>query len=247
MKAIIPAAGYGTRMYPLTRDVPKALLDIGGRAVIEHIIYRIERVPDIDEIIIVSNDKFYSKFLNWASQFECSLPVRILNDRTQSNEERLGTVGDIFFALNQLGYFGDLLVFNSDNFTSFDLKKMWEFFREKRASVISIYDVGSLEIAKKMGAVRLDTDGRVAYFKEKDIDVESSICSVGVYMFPAGTYGFFKKFVEEFGGDKSGAFIEWLYDKQEVYGFEFVKNDYWFDIGDLESYKKARELYDELV
>ncbi len=245
MKAILPSAGYATRMWPLTEDKPKALLEVNGKPIIEYIIEKVCLIDDIDEIIIVTNDKFYGNFLRWNESFRCEVLIKILNDGTKSNEERLGSLGDVNYVLEKKKINEDFLIINSDNLFSFDLLKMHEYFKLRGAPVVSVYNVGSLETAGRMGSLRFDDDNRVIFFKEKDANVQSSLCSIGIYFFTRETIDLIRKYLEEGNSaDRTGDFIEWLYRRKDIYGYVFDSaDDKWFDIGDLKSYEEARRVW----
>lgn len=245
MKAILPSAGYATRMHPLTLDKPKALLEVSGKPIIEYIIEKIFLISDVNEIIIVANNRFFNKFSSWSRNFKCRLPIKVINDGTRSNEERLGSIGDVYFALEKEKFDEDFLVINSDNLFSFDLAKIYENFILKKSCVISMFDVGSLEIARRMGNPRVDENNKIIFFKEKDKDAVSTLCSIGIYFFNRSVINLVKKYLDEGNSaDRSGDFIEWLYKRMDVYGHIFSSaDDKWFDIGSLESYEEAKRVW----
>lgn len=242
MKVILPAAGYGTRLYHLTKDTPKALLKINGKPVVEYILDKIKELDDVDEVFIVTNDKFYEKFLDWQKNFRYNKSIVIINDGTKSNEERLGTIGNIEFVISKRRIIDDLLIINADNIFSFDLRKIFSFFGKER-TVIGVFDVRDLGIAKRMGHVELDENKRVVFFKEKDPNTDSSICSLGIYYFPARILPLIKIYLDEGNSpDRSGDLLEWLYITEDVYGYDYSNDgDYWFDIGSKEEYEKAND------
>lgn len=244
MKAIIPAAGYATRLHPLTIDKPKALLEIRGRPVINYIIEKIVQIDEINEIIIVTNNKFYDKFLKWNEKFNKKLPLTILNDETNTNEERLGTMGDIYFAIKQNLVNDDILIINSDNLFSFNLIKSYNNFKIKNNTLIGLYDVREKDIARKFGNVKLGKRNKIIFFKEKDPNPASTLCSIGIYFFPKEITYLIKSYLEEGNSpDRSGDFIEWLYRKEEVYGYLFDNKERWIDIGSVQEYNKAQRLF----
>ncbi|MEK6855034.1 MAG: nucleotidyltransferase family protein [Nanoarchaeota archaeon] len=248
MKAILLSAGYATRLYPLTLDKPKALLDVNGRPVIEHIVDKISKIENVDEIIIVTNNKFYDNFAEWKMACECKKPLFIINDNTNNNEERLGAIGDINFAIEERKIDDDAIIVNSDNLFSFNLNEIYEYFI-LNSDTIGMFDVGSLDIARKMGNPLLDKENRIVLFKEKDQDTKSSLCSVGIYLFSRSTMKLFYKYLSEGNSpDKSGEFVEWLYKRNPVYGYVFDnKREYWFDIGSKEDYNNACEYLSGLM
>lgn len=249
MKAIIPAAGYATRMYPLTENTPKTLLKVSGKPILEHIIARIEKIPVVNEILIVTNSKFFQNFLDWKKNFECRIPIKILDDKTTSNENRLGSIGDINFVISSQKICEEIVSVNSDNLFSFDLLKPYAFFRAKKSDVICAYDTKSIEEAKKMGAPELDANCRVIGFVEKPPEPKTTLSSVGIYFYSKETVLLFKKYLE--GGnspDKTGEFIIWLHKIKPVYAFVFAgKNDKWFDIGSIEAFEEAQKEFPKFL
>ena len=245
MKAIIPAAGYATRLYPLTENTPKALLSIGAKRMIEHIIEKIEELKVVDEIIVVSNAKFYSQFVEWKKSFKCNTPIIVLNDGTTSNETRLGAIGDYHFAIKSMKINDDVLFVSSDNFFNFDLKPIHERFCKSGRDTIALYDVGSLEEAKKLGIAELDENKKVIGFKEKPPEPKTTLCSIGIYLYTKHTVSLFEKYLKEGNSpDKPGEFLEWLHRHKPVYAFIFDEPHHkWYDIGTAETLEKVRKEY----
>jgi glucose-1-phosphate thymidylyltransferase len=141
MKAIILCAGYATRLYPLTKDKPKPLLDVKDKPIAEHIIKKIEDIEEINEIFIVTNNKFFTHFLDWNANFSSTKKVTIVNDKTMSNDDRLGSLGDIRFVIENMNVSEDIMVVAGDNLFEFSLKPMIEIYREKSTPVVALYDV----------------------------------------------------------------------------------------------------------
>ncbi len=243
MKAILPAAGYATRMYPLTFDTPKALLPVNGKPIIEYILEKIVTIKEIDEIFIVTNNIFYKRFEIWHKNLRLENKIIVINDNTNSNEERLGTIGDIVLVLDREKIDEDFLVINADNLFSFDLVEMYRYFNEN-SSCIALFDVGDLEIARRMGNPVMDSNNRIIFFKEKDQNTKSSLCSVGIYFFERAVIGMMGEYLLSGNSpDRSGDFIEWLYTKVDVYCCVFDnKKNFWFDVGSKDSYEKACEI-----
>lgn len=243
MKAILPSAGYAVRLYPLTKDKPKALIEVKDKPIITHIVAKIEELPGIDEILVVTNNKFFYQFEDWAANTSSSMPLSVISDHTMSNDDRLGQIGDIRLAIEEGKAEGDVLIISSDNLFNFSLMPMYEMFMEKKASVIALYDVGSVEEAKKMGVVGIDGQGKVIAFEEKPEKPKSTLCSCGIYFYPAGIIPLFAKYTKEGNDpDRMGNFLEWLIKRETVYGHVFREK--WFDIGSFESLGKAREEFD---
>jgi glucose-1-phosphate thymidylyltransferase len=240
MQVIIPAAGYATRLYPLTENKPKALLKVKGKPILSHIVRRVEELPGIDGIFIASNAKYHSSFEKWLKSFKSKIPIRILNDGTKSNEDRLGQIGDIQLAIEKFGLGQDLLVIAGDNLFNFSLLPAHGFFEKKRAIVNALWDSKSLEVAKQQGIAVVGAGGKFVEFQEKDENPKSTLTSLGIYFFPKEQVGLFRRFIE--GGnnvDKMGYFMIWLIENSAVYGFTYAEK--WFDIGWHSALKQARK------
>jgi len=242
MKAIIPAAGYGTRLYPLTKDTPKALLEVKGEPVINHIMKRIEEIGEVDQVFIVTNDLFFKKFDEWSREFRkrTKMEIKVINDGTTSNEDRLGAIGDKHLVIRQEKIDDDVLVISSDNLFDFSLKEIHSLFREKSSPVVGLYDVKSLEKAKLYGVVLTDGKGKMTGFQEKPSEPKSTLASTGIYFYTRESIALLDKYVGEGNSlDAPGNFVEWLHRNSEVYGH--APEGKWFDIGSIESLEKARK------
>ncbi len=243
MKAIILAAGYATRLYPLTLEKPKSLLKIGRKNMIEHIISRVEQLADVDEIYIVSNQKFYDDFLNWSHSYRSKKPIKIINDMTSSNQDRLGAVGDIRYAIEKETIDDDVLVIAGDNLFEFSLNEFYDFFKEKKSCVVALYDIEDKKKASgKYGVVIIDENNRILEFEEKPKEPKTSLVSTACYIFSKEHIKLLEKCIEEnIALDNLGDFIKWLIEKKDVYGFVFNEN--WFDIGSPEELREVKQHY----
>jgi glucose-1-phosphate thymidylyltransferase len=243
MKVIILAAGYATRLYPLTLEQPKSLLDIGNKKMIEYIISKIDQVKQVNEIFIVSNDKFYNNFLEWAQNYKSRKPIKIINDGTKSNQDRLGAVGDIRYVIEAEKIDDDVLVIAGDNLFEFSLKDFYDFFEEKNSCVVALYDIKEKEKAsKKFGVVLIDNTNKIIEFEEKPAEPKTSLVSTACYIFSKEDMSLLKKCLDESVAlDNLGDFIKWLIKKKDVYGFVF--DDMWFDIGSPEQLEEVKEHY----
>ncbi len=232
-------AGYATRLYPLTENMPKALLDIQGKPMIEHIIDKILELNAVDEIYIVSNAKFYPNFEAWLKNFKCTVPIKLLNDNTTSNENRLGQIGDIALALKAGNVNDDLISINGDNLFNFSLKNIYKFFKEKRVIVNALHDAKSLKVAQEQGNASIDASGRVILFEEKPKEPKTTYVSPGIYFVPKEKLKLVYEYLNSGGNpDKMGYFMIWLTEKKELYGF--VYEEKYFDIGWPEALEQAR-------
>jgi len=242
LKAIIPAAGYGTRLHPLTKDTPKALIEVAGKPVLEHVLDRIEALNGLDEVYIVTNAVYYKKFREWLRFYDnlTSLEIKIINDHTKSNEDRLGAVGDKWLAIKKGKIDDDLLDISSDNLFDFWLHGAKEVFEQTNGSVIGLYDVKDKYLARHYGIVAIDAESKVVAFQEKPERPASTLASVGIYFYQRDHVPLFKDFIDTgHAMDAPGYFIEWLHKKTDVYGHVFGGK--WFDIGSFEQLDKARE------
>ena len=169
LKVIILCAGYATRLYPLTENLPKPLLPVGNKPILEWILERVEKVQGVEVVYLVSNQKFAGHFESWAAKVKYPWPVKVVNDHTTSNENRLGAIGDLAYVIKTEKVDPcDLLVIAGDNFFDFDLASFVDFGKKKRPhGIIAVYDVGDKELAKRYGLVRTDSDGKILEFQEK--------------------------------------------------------------------------------
>lgn len=241
MKALILAAGYGTRLYPLTRNIPKPLLSIARRPVIGHIIERLEEIGDIDEILIVTNQRFVRFFGDWLTNFDSKKPIKIINDRTVSEKSRLGAIGDMDFVIKTEGLDDDLLVVGGDNLFRFNLSRFVKFAKSKGLSCcVGLYQVENRESVKKYSVVELGEDGKIISFQEKPRLPRSTLIAVCIYYFPKKKLLLIPRYLKEGNNpDAPGYYISWLCKTDRVYGFTFRGS--WYDIGDLASYGQAKK------
>lgn len=236
MKAVILAAGYATRLYPLTLDKPKALLEIHGKPLLNYIIHNLEET-NVSEIYIITNEKFYLQFVWWLNQNKFNKKIEIINDETNSNETRLGGIGDLKLAILEKEIDDDILVILGDNLFDFSLKELTTKFNKTNKTVLGVYDIKSLMDAKRFGVVGVSAD-RIVSFKEKPENPESSLISTGIYLFSKKDIQLLPEYLNS-GGKKDafGSFIEYLTPRTEVYAATF--DGRWFDIGSIEVYAKV--------
>jgi glucose-1-phosphate thymidylyltransferase len=223
MKALILAAGYATRLRPLTDALPKQLLPIAGRPMVDWILDRIVETS-ADEIYLVTNARFAADFERWAQDKD----VRVLSDGTTSNEDRLGAIGDIEFA----GLDDDLLVVAGDNLFEYslaDYESYWD--AHEGASCIAVLDVGDPELAKQYGIVDVDEHDRVVDFVEKPEDPPTTLCATATYLYAREHARLVSTYLEEGNPpDAPGNYVAWLHKREPVYAYRFEGR--WYDIGD---------------
>jgi glucose-1-phosphate thymidylyltransferase len=238
MKAVILAAGYATRLYPLTISTPKPLLDVRGKPIIEHILGKIAELGCVGEVFVVTNNKFFSDFDEWSKKIANS-KVKVVNDNTKSNDERLGSIGDICFVVEKEKIDDDLLIVNGDNLFNFSLKASYDFFKKTRKIINPLYDSKNWKTAKEQGTVVINRDGKFIEFQEKSPEPKTTLVSLGIYFFPKEKLRLIKQFIDEGNNpDKLGHLIMWLMKRETILGNIYEKK--WFDIGWPESLEEAR-------
>jgi glucose-1-phosphate thymidylyltransferase len=222
VKALILAAGYATRLRPLTDSIAKPLLPVGGRPMVDWILDRIAETS-ADEIHLVTNARFAEDFERWAQDKD----VRVHNDGTTSNEDRLGAIGDIDF----VGIDDDLLAIASDNLFDYSLADYEAYWRTKGGSCIAVYDVGDPELAKKYGIVDVDDDDRVTSFVEKPEHPPTTLCATATYLYRREDVASVKTYLADGNPpDQPGNYVAWLHERSAVYAYRFPGE--WYDIGD---------------
>jgi glucose-1-phosphate thymidylyltransferase len=238
---LILAAGYATRLYPLTKNKPKALLEVKGKLMVEHIVGKIEEIPEVDEVLVITNNKFSLEFEQWAEGFRSKKPIKIINDATLSDQDKLGAVGDMQFAIDEEKIDSDLLVIASDNLFEYSLKKMHDYIKQKNADVIACFEAPSFDyVAEKFGVIELDKSNKLIGFEEKPKEPKTKIAATACYYFRKETLKLIESYIKEGNNtDNTGDFIKYLIGKKPVYGFVFTEK--WFDIGTFEALGKARE------
>jgi glucose-1-phosphate thymidylyltransferase len=241
MKALILSAGYGTRLYPLSENKPKALLPIGGKPMVEHIIEKVEEIAEIDEVCMVVNQKFYEGFKHWMGGFKAKKRIRLFNDGSTDDSNKLGAIGDIRFAIERGGLSEDLLVVAGDNLFDFDMRPFVDFFDQK-GTTIGLYRVQRTELARRYSVVELNEKQRLLSFEEKPEHPRTNLIAICMYLFPKVKLELVSQYLEEGNNpDAPGYYIKWLVENEAVYGFPFSGR--WFDIGDFKSYDEAEKSY----
>src|SRR6266480_6964653 len=200
MKVIILAAGYATRLYPLTLARPKPLLPVAGKPMVDYVLDNLAPIGGIDRVYIVTNAKFAAQFQKWADDYRASkakLDFTIVNDGSTDDTNKLGAIGDLHLVITREKVDDDLVVVAGDNLFSESLGAYRGFCRSKRAPVLGIYDVGSLEQAKKYGVVDLDGEGRIVRFEEKPKQPASTLIGIALYYYPKNVVPMIKQYIAE--------------------------------------------------
>lgn len=240
MKCLILAAGYATRLYPLTENFPKPLLKVGEKTILDWLIDDIDSSGEVDEYIVISNHKYARHFEEWANQKDKNITV--LDDGTDSNETRLGAVRDIAFAIDTLSLSGDMLVIAGDNVLDFSLCKFISYAKEKGTSCIMRYFEADRKRLTKCGVVEIDENDRIISMEEKPAEPKSNWCCPPFYYYSASDAGLVPLGIESgCGVDAPGSYIAWLCKRSTVHSMEMPGRRY--DIGNLESYELVKKEY----
>lgn len=241
MKCLIIAAGYATRLYPLTENFPKPLLKVGDKPILNWLMEDLDQTGLINEYIVVTNHKFAPIFEEWAKQ---RTDVTVIDDGTSSNETRLGAVRDIELGILSRGVQEDLLVMAGDNLLSFSLKGFLDYFREKGTTCIMRFYQPDLNKLHKSGVADVDANGRILSMEEKPEHPKSHWCCPPFYIYrkedlPLVSAGI----AAGCGTDAPGSFIAWLCTQTVVHAWEMPGCRY--DIGNLESYKEVQKVFEK--
>jgi len=229
MKALILAAGYATRLRPLTDSIPKQLLPVGGRPMVDWILDRITETS-AEEVHLVTNARFAEDFARWARDKD----VQVHDDGTTSNEDRLGAIGDIQF----VGLDDDVLVVAGDNLFDYSLADYESYWRAKDGSCVAVFDVGDPELAKKYGIVEVDAEDRITSFVEKPEHPPTTLCATATYLYDRDHVRLVETYLEEGNPpDQPGNFVAWLHKRAPVYGYRLPGE--WYDIGDRDQLLEA--------
>lgn len=240
MKCLILAAGYATRLYPLTENFPKPLLEVGGKTILDWLVDDIDTAGLVDEYVVISNHKFAHHFDKWGKTK--SMKVTVVDDGTSSNETRLGAVKDIQFAIDQLSLDDDMLVIAGDNVLDFSLTKFVGYAKEKNTSCIMRYFEPEEKRLVKCGVVEIDENDRILSMEEKPEHPKSHWCCPPFYYYTCEDAKLVAKGIESgCGTDAPGSYIAWLCTQALVHAMEMPGRR--FDVGNLESYQRIKEEY----
>jgi len=244
VKALILAAGYATRLYPLTKEYPKPLLVVKGRPIINYLVDKLSAVSAIDEIYVVTNSKFIRFFRRWVKSIKSSKKITLVDDLTKINQGRLGAIGDINFVIKKKKVRKDLLVVGGDNLFSGSLKGFLGSARKNIRSVnIGLYRLKQKEDASRYGVAKLNNQKKIISFEEKPRHPQSCLVAMCLYFIPKDLLGLINKYAQDKNKktDVTGGYIAWLKDKMNVYGYIFKGS--WFDIGDYKYLNAAKEKF----
>lgn len=240
MKCLILAAGYATRLYPLTENFPKPLLKVGEKTILDWLVDDIDSSDSVDEYIVISNHKFAHHFDKWAK--EKKQKITVVDDGTSTNETRLGAVKDIQFAIDKLSICDDIIVIAGDNLLDFSLTKFIEYAKEKNTSCVMRYFEPEFNKLLKTGIVTVDENDKILEMTEKSPTPATNWCCPPFYYYTKEDACLVKKGIKEgCGTDAPGSFIAWLCKQTTVHAMEMPGSRY--DIGNLQSYEKVKAEY----
>lgn len=245
MKVIILAAGYATRLYPLTLTQPKPLLPVAGKPMVEYVLDNLAPVGGIDRVYVVTNAKFAGHFQKWSDEYRAAkskLNFTIVNDGSTDDSNKLGAIGDIHFVIEKEKVDDDIVIVAGDNLFSDKLGDFGEFIRRKNAPVLALYDVGSLEEIKKYNSISVDADGKITFFEEKPKNPTSTLTGIALYFYPRSAIALIRQYIAEGNNpDQPGRLVQWLYTRTPVYTWRVP--GLWYDIGSKETLEEANKIF----
>ena len=242
MKTIVIAAGYATRLYPLTANFPKPLLTVGGRTILDRLLDDIDGIPGIDGHLVVTNHRFAGLFREWAASRTFLHPVEVLDDGTSSNETRLGAVRDLLLALDTFRIEEDILVVAADNILDFSFRGFVEEFRRRGTSMIMCHPEADIEKLRRTGVIEVDGDMRVLRMQEKPHEPVSHWAVPPFYIYARKDLPLIHTCLEGgCGADAPGSLARYLCTRTEMYAW--VMPGHRYDIGTLEALEEARRQF----
>ncbi|MDE6511893.1 MAG: nucleotidyltransferase family protein [Muribaculaceae bacterium] len=242
MKNIVIAAGYATRLYPLTENFPKPLLKIGDSTILDRMMADIDAIPEIDEHIIVTNHRFAHIFEEWRKNSNYSKPITIIDDGTTDNDNRLGAVRDLLLALEQCGIDDDIMVLAADNILDFSLQGFADYFKEKGTSVIMCHHEPELRKLQRTGVIAVDGDMKVLEMQEKPAEPVSNWAVPPFYIYAKKDLPLIRECMEHgCGFDAPGNLAHYLTDVTALHAWPMPGSR--FDIGSMDSYEEAQKRF----
>ena len=241
MKALILAAGYATRLYPLTANTPKPLLKLKNRPIIDYIMDKIEQVGDIDQITIITNNKFFGQFDEWLTPKKSYSLARyhLINDGSNTVEVRLGAIGDINLAIQESNINDDLLIVGGDNLFDFNLNDFVRFgFDNRPYHSMCLYLPNNHIDVTKYGLAQISECGQILGFEEKPKMPKSNLIATCIYYIPKEKLKLIGKYLMTgSNNDTPGSYMSWLVENDKVFGR--ICDGAWFDLGDFDAISEA--------
>jgi glucose-1-phosphate thymidylyltransferase len=245
MKVIILAAGYATRLYPLTLKQPKPLLEVAGKPMIEHLLDNLSSIKGIDTVYVITNSKFTNHFEQWSNLYSASnnnFKISVINDGTSDDSTKLGAIGDVNLVLKREEIDEDIIVVAGDNLFSQSLEEFGDFCRQKDSPVLAVYDVKNLEEIKKYNSIDIDENGQIVFFEEKPENPKSTLTGIALYYYPRPTLQLIKQYLAEGNNpDQPGRLVQWMYPR--IAFFTWRVPGIWYDIGSKETLAEANQIF----
>ena len=246
MNVLILAAGYATRLYPLTLHKAKPLLEVAGKPMIEWVLDNLAPIPDLETVYVVTNNKFVKDFQTWAESYrqrQAGFTLKIIDDGSTDESDKLGAIGDINLVLTREENMAqsDLIIVAGDNLFSEPLVDFANSAKDCEA-LLATYDVGDLEAIKKYSSITLDSAGIITQFEEKPAEPTSTLTGIALYFYPKSTVPMIRQYIAEGNNpDQPGRLIQWLYPRTPVYTWKVP--GLWFDIGSKETLEEANRIF----
>lgn len=244
MKCLILAAGYATRMYPLTENFPKPLLEVGNKPILDWLVDDVSNNCGIKDFVIISNHKFYDRFISWAENKTktSEINIKVLDDGSTDNDHRLGAVKDIEFAINQMNINEDILVLAGDNVLDFSFSNFVSYARNVNTTCIMRHHQPSVEKLRKTGVIEIDENALVLNMEEKPQEPKSNWAVPPFYFYKKEDISMIKEGIADgCNTDAPGSFISWLVKRKQVHAYEMIGHR--FDVGSLDSYEIIKKEY----
>jgi len=252
MKAIILAAGFSTRLYPLTKTFPKALLKVRGRAILDQILKQLLKLPKIEEIWLVTNDVYFSHFSQYLEESDKQKRIQLVTNHSTTPENRLGAIGDLLLIMKKEKIDDDLLVVASDTLTSMKLAEFVSYFEEQDCSITALFDIADKErIREKLGCASVNQKNQITAFVEKPNEPASSLVAIPYYLFHRRDLPLIRAYPASHESmDSPGNLLGYLYQKTRLQALVLPKSGYYYDVGTKEAFaavqKDARITDDDL-
>lgn len=241
MKCILLCAGYATRLFPLTENFPKALLNVGGRPIIDYALDEVNSISEIDHIYLVTNAKYTPHFEKWAAEKQNIKPITVFNDGTTNNDDRLGAIGDIQFTIEKAKIDDDIMILATDNLFTFKLKDFYDFYSQKQAPAVCVREEEE-ETLKRLGVAQLNEHSQIIGFEEKPANPKGTCGVYAEYIYPREILPQIKVYLEEGNScDAPGNLVAYIYQKTPTYAYSFEGECY--DVGTHEALAQVNELY----
>ena len=244
MKIVVLAAGYATRLYPLTLTQPKPLIPVAGKPMIEYVLDNLSPVDGVDQVFIVANSRFAPHFQKWSVSYQKAVrrQISVVDDGSTEDSNKLGAIGDLKLLLDRENIDDDLIVVAGDNLFSRPLKEFGVFCRTRTAPVIASYDVGSLDAVKKYSCIETDSTGRLTRFEEKPDNPASTLIGIALYYYPKSCLPLIRQYITDGNNpDQPGRLVQWLHTRTAVYTWPLP--GIWYDIGSKETLQEANRIF----